>query len=353
MRCKAPVICIFFFLFYLPVHAQTIKDTTTLPQNIHVDSPYIRSYDQYLNVTAGWNTRNTRYTISYPQYNVRFVLSPKETDQFNIGLDYSFLYVYYSFTPDAFNLNKEDTIKGNTKRSTFGTGFSFDKWNINFDYQSIKGYYLRNTNEFIPGWEKGDAYLQSPGLRTIHIGGQVAYNFNKKFSMSSLTSGKEQQLRTAFTFFPILAYWHIKLKDETNDSVTKNTNVISINNDVNLVLPFAVNFVFAKDFNIAAFAGPIIGIDFYKASAYDDTGMEIVTSGTRLSTGYYVRASIGYTSKKFYAGMDAFARNYGHQQQDQKFSKYSYGLQAYVGTRFNPPGFLRNTVAWLQKMNPL
>jgi len=51
--------------------------------------------------------------------------------------------------------------------------------------------------------------------------------------------------------------------------------------------------------------------------------------------------------------MDAFARNYGHQQQDQKFIKYTYGLQAYIGTRFNPPRFLKNTVTWLQKINPL
>jgi len=339
-------------LFYTPVLAQTITDTATRKKIIPVDSPYIKYYDQYLNATAGWNTRNTEFIISYPQHNIRFVLSPKETNQFIVSLDYSFLYLYYSFTPDAFNLNNEDTIKGNTTRLTFGTGFSFERWNFNLDYQNIKGYYLHNTNEFVPDWSKGDAYIQFPDLRTVQMGGQIGYNFNRKFSISSLTSGKEQQMKTVLTFFPILAYWNSKLKDEKVDSVQKVDNVLSVNNDINLMLPAAVNFIFEKNFYIAAFAGPIVGVDFFKANGYDTTNA-IRTSGTKLSTGYYLRASIGYTSKKFYTGIDAFARNYGHQQQDQRFIKYTYGIQAYIGTRFNSPRFLKNTIQWLQRMNPL
>jgi hypothetical protein len=353
MKSKAPVIFIFICLFCLPVVAQTIRDTTSLKKDLSNDSSYIKYYDNYLNVTAGWNTRNTEFIISYPQYATRFILSPKETDQFFISLDYSFLYLYYSFTPHIFNLNSEDTIKGSSKRSTFGAGFSFKQWNINFDYQNIKGYYLKNTNEFVPGWSKGDAYIQAPGLRTIQTGLQVGYNFNDKFSVSSLTSGKEQQLKTVVTFFPILAYWYVKMKNETADSTHRSDNVLSVNNDVNLLLPASANIVFAKNFYIAAFAGPIIGIGFFKANAYDEYGNALTTSGTKISTGYYARTSLGYTGKKFYAGMDAFLRDYGHQQQDQKFSKYSYGVQVYIGTRFDPPGFLQRTVTWLRHINPL
>jgi hypothetical protein len=352
MKNKTPVIFIFTCIFYVPVFAQTINDSSTLIKDTAIDSSYIRYYDHYLNVTAGWSTNNTQYIITYPQYHTRFVLSPKETDQFSVSLDYSFLYLYYSFTPHIFNLNNEDTIKGSSKRLTFGTGFSFSRWKINLDYQNIKGYYLHNTNEFIPDWTKGDAYIQYPGLRTIQAGGQVGYNFNKKFSISSLTSGKEQQLKTVFTFFPILAYRHIKLKDETNDSVQNTDNVLSVNNDINLLLPVSVNIVFAKNFYVAAFAGPCIGIDFFKAKAYDENGKVLTTSGTKISTGYYARGSIGYTGRNFFAGIDAVSRYYGHQQLDQRFSKNSYGMQVYIGTRFDPPVFLQRTVAWLDKINP-
>ena len=352
MKSKVSVFFIFICIFHVSVFAQTTTDTSGLIKDTPVDSSYIRYYDHYLNVTAGWSTNNTQYIISYPQFHTRFVLSPKETNQFSVSLDYSFLYLYYSFTPQVFNLNSEDTIKGNSKRSTFGTGLSFKRWYINFDYQNIKGYYLHNTNEFIPGWSKGDAYIQFPDLRTIQTGGQVGYNFNKKFSISSLTSGKEQQLKTVVTFFPILAYWHIKLKNEAIDSVQKADNVLTVNNDINLLLPASVNIVFAKNFYVAAFAGPCIGIDFFKANGYDENGNVLTTSGTKISTGYYARGSIGYTGKKFFAGIDAVSRYYEHQQLDQKFSKNSYGVQAYIGTRFDPPGFLQRTVAWLQKINP-
>jgi len=353
MKSKRPVIFLFICIFHLPVFAQTNNDTSVLAKNTSIDSSYIKYYDQYLNVTAGWSTRNTRYIVSYSQFYTRFVLSPKETNQFFLGLDYSFLYLYYSFTPQLFNLNRADTIKGDSKRSTFGTGFSFKQWHINLDYQSVKGYYLRNTNEFIPGWIKGDAYIQFPRLKTIQAGGQVGYNFNKKFSISSLTSGQAQQLKTVITFFPTLAYWHIKLKDDTIDSVQKANNVLTVNNDINLLLPAAINVVFAKNFYVAAFAGPVIGVDFYKANGFDETGQALATSGTRVSTGYYARGSIGYTGRKFFAGIDAVSRYYGHQQQGQKFSKNSYGMQVYMGTRFNPPHLLQKTVTWLDKINPL
>jgi hypothetical protein len=337
-------------LSHLDDIAQTTPDTTIQDKkNVSPDSSYIKYYDNYLNITAGWNTRNTEYLVSYPQSHTRFLLSPKETDQFYFSLDYSFLYLYYSFTPHVFNLNRADTIKGSSNRSTFATGFSFKQWNINFDYQNIKGYYLKNTNEFIPGWSKGDAYLQYPDLQTIQIGGQIAYNFNKKFSISSLTSGKEQQLKTVFTFFPVIAYWHIKMKDEA-DSIKKPDNVLSVNNDINLLLPVAANVVFAQNFYIAAFAGPIIGVDFFEANGYDVNAYAINTSGTKVSTGYYLRTSIGYTNKKFYAGFDAFDRKYGHEEEEQKFSKNSYGFQTYIGTRFDAPGFLKRTVSWLQKL---
>src|SRR3954453_12029602 len=184
MKCKTAAFFIIICSFHTPGLAQTITDTTAIKKDASFDSSYTRSYDNYLNVTAGWNTRNTEYLISYPHSSTRFLLSPKQTDQFYVSVDYSFLYLYYSFTPHVFNLNNEDTIKGNSTRSTFGTGFSFKQWDVNFDYQSIQGYYLKNTNELIPGWSKGDPYWQIPDLKTIQTGGQIAYNFNKKFSVS-------------------------------------------------------------------------------------------------------------------------------------------------------------------------
>jgi hypothetical protein len=349
MKGKAPTIFILICLYHVQGFAQTTNDTIALKESNSKDSSYIKYYDDYLNFTTGWNTKNTKYIISYPVYNARFVFSPKETNQFSLSLDYSFLYLYYSFTPHIFNLNGEDTIKGATNRTTFATGFSVKRIYINFDYQNIKGYYLQNTNEFVPGWSHGDAYVQLPDLRTIQTGMQVAYNFNKNFSISSLASGKEQQLKTAFTFFPMLAYWHIKMKSETNETAQNASNIITANNDINLIVPASVNIVFAKNFYFAVFAGPIVGIDFFKATGYSENGEEISVSGNKLSTGYYARAGVGYTNKKFYAGIDAFIRNYRHQQQIQKFTKESYGVQVYAGTRFDPPGFLRRSVTWLKK----
>ena len=143
------------------------------------------------------------------------------------------------------------------------------------------------------------------------------------------------------------------MKDVSGNSAEKTGNVLTINNDINLLLPGAVNIVFAKDFYVSVFAGPLIGMDFYKANGYDKQTKSISVSGTKISTGYYIRSSIGYTGKRFFTGMDIFTRSYGHQQEYEKFIKHSYGLQAYIGTRFDAPRFLQRSVAWLQKNRPL
>src|SRR5689334_14443701 len=99
MKSEALAIFILFFLFRLPAVAQATADTMIRKENASADSSYIRYYDKYLNVTTGWNTKNTEYLVSYPRSHTKFLLSPKETNQFYVSLDYSFLYAYYSFTP--------------------------------------------------------------------------------------------------------------------------------------------------------------------------------------------------------------------------------------------------------------
>ena len=116
------------------------------------------------------------------------------------------------------------------------------------------------------------------------------------------------------------------MKDETIDDAHKTGDALTINNDINLLLPVAANIIFAKNFYISAFAGPIIGINFFKTNGYDEQSKKISASGTKISTGYYIRSSIGYTGKKFFTGLDIVTRNYGHQQEDEKFIKQSYGI---------------------------
>jgi hypothetical protein len=315
------------------------------------DSNFIKHYNSTLNFTFGSSTRNTEFHIAYPQSNIQFLLSPKETQQFSIHVDYKFLFLFYSFTPHFFNLNKTDSVKGSSARSTFAFGVNINRWSLNFDYQKIKGYYLKNTHDFNSTWTNGDPYLKFPSLVSEQLGVQLAYNFNKKFSLTSLTSGQEEQLKTACTFSPMLAFWKIKLKNEIPTTSTNNN--LTTNYDLNLLLPVAANIVFAKHFYISLFTGPIIGIDFYSADGYDSNGKVITASGSLISTGYYLRSSIGYTNQKFFCGFDTYSRKYTHTEVDMQFSKYSYGLQAYIGMRLLPPNFLMKSAEWIQRKSPV
>ena len=324
------------------------KDSTKIANK---DSLFIKTYSDNINITTGMSTRNFAFSLDYPN-SLQLVLMPNEIQQLSLDLDYRFISVGISYSPNF--LNNSDPIKGHTTRKSFGLSLNTNAWKFRFDYAKTKGFFVENTQDYDSSWNPGKPYIQLPELTNSQIGFQLSYNFNKRFSQRSITSGEEKQLRSAMSFIPSLYAYYFRLYDQpdTMSAVYASGDYLR-DIDINLVLPFAGTLVFAKNRYVTTSIGPSIGVDIYQTNSLSAIGDD-PRSKTLMSFGYLTRIGLGYTGRKWYFGSDAIYREYQHNNQaDEKVVKLFYSLQFYVGFRINPPKFVKKSVDWTEKVAPV
>jgi hypothetical protein len=84
-------------------------------------------------------------------------------------------------------------------------GLNFSGKNLLQDLQAlhVKGFYLYNTGYYDKDWQQGiDPYTQFPELDVVALRGSTGYKFNENYSLKSLSSQTEIQLKSCGSFFP-------------------------------------------------------------------------------------------------------------------------------------------------------
>ena len=303
------------------------------------DSLYVKSYRYLLNISTGLQTNNAEFIVAYPKDKLRIELSPRETLQQFLLFQYKWINFRYSFTPAYLNPDRS-ALTGNNKRSSFEMFMSVKDVDISFSHQQAKGYYIKNTGDLISSWKPGDPYLQLPQLGTKTTSVEFAYNMDKKFSDVGMLSGKSKQLKNAWSFLPVLGISYTHFYDPTIQALAGQHSE-DYNLDVNLKLPLCASIVWANDWSVAGTAGPVIGINFFKTDTYDQVLNKIQNKETRLSTGYWVQGGISYTRDRWYTGFNAYTYKYGSGSAESRTSRFLYGAEFYIGTRFHAPSFLK------------
>ena len=346
---KSPLIALVFTLASLHLFAQ--KDKATLTIKPLPDSAFIYSFDDDIEASLTYYTHNMQYSIT-DKYNTRFIYRPDEIYETDIGLSYSFISVSYTFSPKFANINNNEALKGTTIRDEFDIGISLPKVDISFDHIDVKGFYLYNTTDFDASWRPGKPYILFPGLHIKQTGGNITYNLNKHFSVQGLYGGSEQQLKTAFTFLPALYVYRFNIHDE--DTLAKKGEDENTKNwDLNMCLPVAASFVFAKNWYCAINAGPCIGLNMLSSTVIDTQLKYVTQKQTVISTGYTCRLSLGWGNRKFFAGIDGSMRGYSHSAGDDVMGKRFYKACIYAGFRFKAPGFVKHGVNRIKKLLPV
>jgi len=303
------------------------------------DSLYVKSYRYLLNISTGLQTSNTEFIIAYPKSSLRFELSPRQTLQQFLLFQYKWVNFRYSFTPAYLNPDRS-ALTGNNKRSSFDLFMTAKDIDISISHQKAKGYYIRNTGDIISSWKPGDPYLQLPNLATTITSVEFAYNVDKKFSDVGMLSGKSKQLRNAWSFLPVLGISYTHFYDPAIQA-TAGQHSEDYNLDMNLKLPLAVSFVWAKDWSIAATAGPVVGINFFRTDSYDQQLNKIQNKETRLTTGYWIQGGLSYTKDRWYTGLNGYSYKYGSGSAVSRTNRFFYGAEFYIGTRFRAPSILK------------
>ena len=339
-----------FLSFVKSTSGQPSQDST---QNSNkVTAPYyITRLDTLVHLQSWVSANRMKYTIVY-NTDFKLVLAPNETNNLSFGFNYRYLDLGISFSPHFMNTDQDQDKKGKSEQFSFKTGVSMHRFNVSIDLSSVKGFYLKNSNDFLRSALPDSAYLLFPELTIGYFSTMIRYNVNRNFSTAALTGGTQIQRRSAFTFLPSLQFATYKFHNDSKTTGVQNESTHST--DVNLILPAAGTLVISPKFSASLGVGPSFGLDFFKSVSIDDSNKVVLSKGTKITTGYSIQSAISYHAERFFAGIESRQRGYGHKIEDisRLIKQYSY-FQVYIGWRLKAPGFAKKSLDWTNKISPV
>lgn len=256
-----------------------------------------------------------------------------------LSVDYKFIGFSYGFYPQFIGGNNDEEEKGKSKFSEYNLRFFLGKWLQTVDYSKIKGYYVGNTQDFLPGWESGDAYIQFPDLKIVKYGMSTSYIFNSNFSLKSITSFTEWQKESAGSFIPTLIYDYKRISLETLVLNSKQSEY-----DISLGAGYFYNFIIHKRFYIAPNLTAAFGAKFINSKT-DEFGIQKEEQNNYFLTSFNSGLKMGYNSDRILFGLSLnFDTSFYNESKYQIVSNDgSFGL-LYFGYRFDAPKFISKTV---------
>lgn len=280
------------------VSGDSIRRSTT---DYIIEDGYIDRIDQFMNVRL--SMKNYYEFFSLNSNNTSYDIHTNSGTSVKLSADFKSISVWYNFTPTDLGLNTFEKEKGSTGGFNFGFGVIRRNWFNQFNFRYIKGFYINNTEDFVPGWKDGDVYNQKPNMSYAALEGTTGYKFNPKFSLRSLKSQTERQLKSTGSLIASANYRFYQLQDEKSpllDSITKSDNY-----EIGFNIGYFYNLVFLKNFYFSVGASPGLGI-IYSNVEQKNTLLQLEqnshTSGVFRLSGH---TGIGYNGERFYTGVYA------------------------------------------------
>ena len=307
------------------------------------DSTAIVSYVDKIIIKANLNTQRDVFTSNYDNNETDFKITTNDNLRLFLSLDYDFIGFSIGFDPNFLNENNDNDLKGKSSFSDFRFRMFLGKWVQSMHYGETKGFYIENTEDFIPDWNEGtDPYIQFPNLKKTSYGMTTAYVFNSNFSYRNLVYQTEWQKKSAGSFVPKLYYNY-------NELSFKTENVSSIEKFYNLKLELAYyyTFVIHENWFIAPYIAPAAGVRFSKTKTERDNET-FSTDETHYPLSLSKGLQLGYSSRRIIFGLNINNQfNWFREDSVTAITEDRiYGL-VYFGYRFDAPKFLDNTFNWM------
>ncbi len=253
-----------------------------------------------------------------------------------LSIDYEIIGLSIAFSPTFFPGNNDDDQKGESFFIDINPRLAFKKWLQTLQYRRVQGYYVENTEDYIPGWSEGeDPYLLMPNSTNTTFGMSTSFILNPNFSYKSIFYQTEWQKKSAGSFIPTLYYSYNDISFTLDDIKYSDTAF-----DFSLALAYYYTLVINDNWFIAPNVSPSAGVSFSKAKSTME-GLSITEHITYFKTGLESGIQIGYASEKIVFGVNFTSDFFWYDQSDKRFTKNNrvYGL-FYFGYRFNTPSFI-------------
>ncbi len=266
-----------------------------------VEDGYIDQINQYMNVRL--TLKNYYEFFSLKSNNNLYDIRTNSGTTLKFSADYKSISIWYNFTPKDLGLNTQEVEKGETGGFNFGFSIIRRNWFNQFNFRYIDGFYLENTKDFRPTWKPGDVYIQKPQMEYGAIEGTTGYKFNPKYSLRSISSQTERQLKSTGSFIASVNYRIYSIDDKNTplfDSILRSNNY-----ELGFNLGYHYNLVFLKNLYFSIGLSPGLGVIYSKV---DQKNSSLQIQESSHSSGLFRlngQTSLGYNGEKFYAGVYA------------------------------------------------
>lgn len=307
-------------------------------QKKEIDSANFIYYPDKIMIRINLNTQTDEYILNDKKGDNLYLLTNNNYKLF-FSLDYKFIGFSYGFYPNFIGGNNDEDQKGKSTFSDYNFRFFLGRWLQTVNFSKTRGYYVDNTSDFNPSWVEGDSYIQLPNFKKMTYGGSTSYILNPNFSLKSITSFTEWQKYSAGSFIPTLVY------DYNNISFEIDTlKEIAKEYDIKLGAGYFYNFIIHKNFYIAPYFTPSIGVKFIDETTFE-SGEKSKESNTYFTTDFDGGLRMGYNSERILFGVSLNFNSDSYKETKTTLISDTkvYGL-LYFGYRFNAPKFIEKPV---------
>ncbi|WP_212002797.1 DUF4421 domain-containing protein [Chitinophaga sp. HK235] len=272
------------------------------------DTAYIEEHTEDLTFRLYGSRKYTRYDIMDKKLKKDILYRPNTPSNIGVGVNYRFIGINLGFNFPF--VNRRNDKYGNTRFIDLQSHIYLRKLVVDFYGQKYKGFYISNPEKiFEKEYSLQNPYPQRPDIKNLGLGMNVQYIFNdKRFSYRAPNLQNEYQKKSAGSFIVGGEFYLAKIQGDSSLIPTNFTDTTFLRNEhyyKTLVATLAANigyahtFVFKKHFFLSL--SVTTGLGAAKTSLHYDSGDVSHSVGLLFSN--TVRASLGYNSSRYFAGV--------------------------------------------------
>ncbi|GAB5408297.1 MAG: DUF4421 domain-containing protein [Balneolaceae bacterium] len=315
------------------------------------DSTYIQNLSELFALKMSVNTETNGFNLTIDD--IDYDVFPNTSIHNSYTFSYRFLTLTLSFDPGALNLNSDTDIRGETRTVQYSTELRFNRIVQFLEYNTTKGYYLKNSSDFDQIWRDGDPFIQYPDVSYTYLSGATLLKLNPNLSIAALSAPNTRQLKTIGTFVPNISYRYYILKDD-NGVVQNTLSQEARSFEAVFSLGYMQTFVFKNNTYLSLGGFPGIGFRNTNLSTDFTDGSSDTSTRNTLIYRMALISGFGYDSGRFYCGARIIG-NLIHQKDPEaqaSLDRNELNAEVFAGYRFNAPRFLQRGFNFIQDAIP-
>lgn len=312
---------------------------------------YITKMDTVISLRLNFNNEYDQFMLQGAGQ--RYDIRPSLFVSNRLSVNYRFISLGLGFTLRFLPGNDGNDMRGSTRSFYLRMNLFLNRWFQELQYGKVTGFYVYNTGDLIPGWEKGEEpFIQYPGLVVYMLVGATSYRFNPGFSIKALTTQTEIQRKSCGSFIPSLSYSAYFINN-TGDEVDRNIRQRSDSYNAVLNAGYYYTFVMSRKFYAGAGITPGLGISFTHLTRYL-TEEPVKSNYFAPVVRFQERVGMGYNSRTFFAGADLSLTQWLRFEKTGEIglSTTRTYIQVFFGYRFRAPAFIRKSTEKIGNLVP-